>query len=200
MGAGISLRPSGSPSSAGEQFWWRFGGGFRSRGVPGSSRESRTPYVIAFRIASRRHPVFDGAGAAEYGGRWHSPGRPVIYAATSLSLAMLEQLAQTGTGHLPTDHVCVEITIPDSIAIEIASASDIPGWDAPDRRASRAFGDRWLMELRTCVLRFASVIVPTERNVAINPAHVDFARIDASAPRPLNRDERLKKYVEGRRL
>jgi RES domain-containing protein len=156
--------------------------------------------VIAFRIASRRHRIFDGAGAAEFGGRWNSPGRPVIYAATSLSLAMLEQLAQTGTGRLPTDHVCIEITIPDVIAIEIANASDIPGWDATDRRASRAFGDRWLTELRSSVLLIPSVIVPSEQNVAINPAHVDFGRIDVSGARPLNWDGRLKKYVEGRRI
>jgi RES domain-containing protein len=154
--------------------------------------------VIAFRIASRRHRVFDGAGAAEYGGRWNSPGRPVIYAATSLSLAMLEQLAQTGTGHLPTNQVCVEITIPAQVSIESAAPNDIPGWDAADRRASRAFGDRWLTELRSCVLLIPSVIVPTERNVAINPAHADFARINTSTPRPLQWDDRFKRYVESR--
>jgi RES domain-containing protein len=105
---------------------------------------------------------------------------------------MLEQLAQTGTGHLPSDQVCVEITIPDAIAVEIADRNDIPGWDAADRRASRGFGDRWLMELRTCVLLIPSVIVPTEQNVAINPAHADFARLKASAPRPLKWEDRLK--------
>jgi RES domain-containing protein len=156
--------------------------------------------VIAFRIASRRRPVFDGAGAAEYGGRWNSPGRPVIYAATSLSLAMLEQLAQTGTGHLPSDQVCVEITIPALVSTESAAVNEIQGWDAADRSASRAFGDRWLTELRSCVLLVPSVIVPTEQNVAINPAHADFPRIKASTPRPLQWDDRLKKYVETRRV
>lgn len=156
--------------------------------------------MIAFRIANRRHPVFDGTGAAEYGGRWNSPGRPLIYAATSLSLAMLEQLAQTGTGRLPSDQVSVEITIPDAVAIETAAANDIPGWEAADRRASRAYGDRWLTERRSCILLIPSVIVPTEHNVAINPAHGDFARITASAPRPLKWEERLKKYIEGRRI
>jgi len=154
--------------------------------------------VIAFRIASRRHRVFDGAGAAENGGRWNSPGRPVIYAATSLSLAMLEQLAQTGTGRLPADQVSVEITIPDAVATETADTADIPGWDAADRRASRAFGDRWFTQLRSCVLLIPSVIVPAEQNVAINPAHAHFVRIKASPPRPLKWDERLQRHIEGR--
>ena len=154
--------------------------------------------MIAFRIASRRHPVFDGAGAAEYGGRWNSPGRAVIYAARSLSLAMLEQLAQAGTGRLPRHQVCVEITILDAVSTETVEPRDVPAWDAADRLASRAFGDRWLAEQRSCVLLTPSVIVPAEQNVVINPAHVDFARIKASTPRPLNWDERLKAFVERR--
>jgi len=137
--------------------------------------------------------MFDGSGAAEYGGRWNSPGRPVIYAATSLSLAMLEQLAQTGTGSLPPDQVFVEIEIPDSVPIEIADPSGIHGWESVDRIASRAFGDRWLTEARSCVLLIPSVIVPTERNVAINPAHETFARIKAGAPGPVRWDDRLRR-------
>ena len=152
--------------------------------------------MIAFRIASRRHPIFDGAGAAEYGGRWNSPGRPVIYAARSLSLAMLEQLAQAGTGRLPPGQVCVEITIRDVVPTEAVEPKNVPGWDAADRLASRAFGDRWLAERRSCVLLIPSVLVPTEQNVVISPAHADFARVTASPPRPLNWDKRLKAFVE----
>jgi RES domain-containing protein len=154
--------------------------------------------VIAFRIASRRHPIFDGAGAAEYGGRWNSPGRRVIYAARSLSLAMLEQLAQAGTGRLPHDQVCVEITILDSVSTETVQPNELPAWDATDRLASRRFGDRWIAEQRSCVLLTPSVIVPTEQNVVINPAHTDFTRVTASALRPMNWDERLKAFVARR--
>ena len=156
--------------------------------------------MIAFRIASRRHPIFDGAGAAEYGGRWNSPGRRVIYAARSLSLAMLEQLAQAGTGRLPHDQVCIEITIPDSVTTETVLPTQVPAWDAADRLASRTFGDHWIAEQRTCVLLTPSVIVPTEQNVVINPAHTDFAWITASTPRPLNWDERLRAFVARRTI
>ena len=43
----------------------------------------------AFRIADRRHPIFDGTGAKLTGGRWNSPGRPVIYAAETFAGALL---------------------------------------------------------------------------------------------------------------
>jgi RES domain-containing protein len=36
--------------------------------------------------------AFDGEGARLYGGRWNSPGRPVVYTAGSLALAALEVL------------------------------------------------------------------------------------------------------------
>ena len=150
------------------------------------------------RRAAQHVPVCAGAGAAEYGGRWNSPGRPVIYASGSLSLAMLEQLAQTGTGRLPHNQVFIEITIPDDVSIERVGASDIPGWASADRQASRTFGDCWLTDARPCVLLVPSAIVPTEQNVAINPAHADFARIRTSASRTLKWDQRIKTYMVGR--
>jgi RES domain-containing protein len=47
-----------------------------------------------FRLGTAAFPVWDGAGAAAQGGRWNPPGMPVIYAAGTLSLAMLERLVQ----------------------------------------------------------------------------------------------------------
>ena len=149
--------------------------------------------MIVFRIASRRHAVFDARGASEYGGRWNSPARPVIYASATLSLAMLEQLAHTHTGRLPRSQVFIEITIPNSVSMEIVVPKDVPAWDADDLISSRAFGDRWLAEGRTCVLLTPSVIVPSEQNAVINPAHADFSEIVASAPRPVAWDRRLRR-------
>ena len=51
-----------------------------------------------YRIADRRHKIFDGQGAALLGGRWNSPGRRVIYAAETYSGTMLEMLANTNIG------------------------------------------------------------------------------------------------------
>lgn len=81
--------------------------------------------MIAYRIASGRHAVFDGAGAAEYGGRWNSAGRPVIYASATLSLAMLEQLAHSETGRLPRSQVFIEIMIPLNVTIVFRDHDDV---------------------------------------------------------------------------
>lgn len=46
-----------------------------------------------YRIASSRHPVWDGKDAAILSGRWNSAGQPVIYASVTYAGAMLEVLA-----------------------------------------------------------------------------------------------------------
>ena len=55
----------------------------------------------AFRIADRRHPIFDGTGAKLNGGRWNSPGRPVIYAAETFAGGLLEALVHANLGRVP---------------------------------------------------------------------------------------------------
>lgn len=146
----------------------------------------------AFRIADRRFPIFDGAGARLIGGRWNSPGRTVIYTSETYSGAMLEILVHANLNRLPRSHSYVEIVIPDDIALEHVTPRDVPEWDRGDQIASRTFGDRWLDELRTAVL-----IVPNritrgiEHNILLNPLNPDFTRIAASAPRNVVWDARL---------
>ena len=145
----------------------------------------------AWRIATARFAEFSGDGARQYGGRWNSPGRPLVYASSYLSLAMLELLVRLPANELPDDTVRFEISIPDKIDVLIVGVSDVPGWNAPDRIASRAFGDAWLVEQRTAVLLVLSGAVPTERNVLINPLHPDAQHISHGDPEPVIWDERL---------
>ena len=109
---------------------------------------------------------------------------------------MLEQLAHTETGRLPQGHAFIEMTIADSILKETLSLSDVAGWNTEDIAASRAYGDHWLTEQRTCILLVPSVIVPIESNVLINPSHADFARVVAAVPRNVNWDKRLKAFMK----
>ena len=146
----------------------------------------------AFRIADRRFSIFDGTGARIVGGRWNSPGRPVIYAAETFAGAILEVLVHSNLGRVPKTHALVEITIPDGVSTEVVSLDTVAGWDAEDQIVSRVYGDQWLEELRTAVLLTPSLVTRgRERNVLLNPEHPEFGRITASKAEDVVWDERL---------
>lgn len=145
----------------------------------------------AYRIADRRHKILDGAGAFQFGGRWSSPGRRVIYASLSYAGAMLEKLVHAGTGSVPKNQVAVEIRVPEAVQIEEVTAADVPGWDRPDLVASRRYGDRWLEERRTAVLVVPSVVSRRDRNVLISQDHAQFPLVTVSPPEPVIWDRRL---------
>jgi RES domain-containing protein len=146
----------------------------------------------AFRIADGRFPIFDGTGARVAGARWNSPGRPIIYAAETFAGAMLEILAHAGLNRLPRNQLFIEISIPESIAVENGPDIDFSTWDASNQSATRSFGDQWLLEMRSAVLLVPSIVTAgIETNILVNPLHQDFARIKASQARPVRLDSRL---------
>ena len=147
----------------------------------------------AYRIGSRRYRLFDGAGAAASdAARWNSRGRHVIYASEHYATAVLEKLAQLNSVKLPASLVYIEIAVPPDLAIERLDPSSVKRWDAEDKAASQAFGDRWYDQRRTAVLLVPSLAAPgLEWNVAINQQHPDFARLSASPLRPVVAHPRL---------
>jgi RES domain-containing protein len=159
-----------------------------------STTASRSDAVLrAYRIGARRYRLFDGTGAAgSDAARWNSRGRQVIYASEHYATAVLEKLAQLNSVKLPASLVYIEIVVPAGVAIERVDVSTVKRWDAEDKAASQAFGDRWYDQRRTAVLLVPSLAAPgLEWNVAINQQHTDFARLSASQLRPVVAHPRL---------
>jgi RES domain-containing protein len=144
--------------------------------------------VRLYRLGTIPHPVWDGTGASLHGGRWNPPGMPVIYAAGSLALAMLERLVQRrelgGT-------LVVEAESPDDIPWADLLQAPPLGWRALGSPEAVAAGEAWLREGRTALLRVPSALVPREPNWVINVRHPDARRIEAGAAEPLEWDPRL---------
>lgn len=69
--------------------------------------------MIVFRIAPRKHNktnnALSGAGGLFAEGRWHFQGAPIVYTASSRSLAMLERLVNDNTDILSTELSQTEI-------------------------------------------------------------------------------------------
>lgn len=149
--------------------------------------------MLLFRIASRKFPIFDGTGAMLHGGRWNSPGHPVIYCAESLAVCQLEALVHIGRSPPPGDHGFVEIAVPDDLPVSTLAPEDLPvGWDNPNSQdVAQTVGDAWIRGGKTAVLRVPSVAAPNDCVVVVNPRHADFVRIAATAARPMLWDPRL---------
>jgi RES domain-containing protein len=144
------------------------------------------------RIASARHPIWSGAGAALVGGRWNSPGRPVIYGSLSYACAMLEALVNAGSDKVPLSHQYVIADVPEDVSVERHPLTDMPpGWNRLDCRVARKFGDRWLAEQRSAILLVPSVIAQLEWNAVVNPAHPEAQKITVSKPKTVHWDRRL---------
>lgn len=144
-----------------------------------------------WRLTRRPYVALDGEGARRYGGRWNSPGIPVVYASATLSLALLEYLARTESDLLPDDLVQLEVDVPDELPRQTVELSALPrNWKA-DPTVTRAYGDAWAAALEVPLLVVPSVVVPREQNVLINPRHGASASVRPVNVVPFALDERL---------
>ena len=149
----------------------------------------------AWRIVKTRRTAdaFNGEGARKFGGRWSSPGTPVVYTASSQSLAALEMLVHLKSSQILDRYSVIPVTFEDEL-IEVVDPGQLPGqWrHAPAPAAVRAIGDDWVKAGGSAVLKVPSAVVPAEWNYLLNPGHAAFARISLGVAAPFEFDPRLK--------
>jgi RES domain-containing protein len=136
-----------------------------------------------------------GEGARRTGGRWNSPGTPMIYTSSSIALGCLETIVHLVAGDLPLNRYLVSIEIPDDVwkTAVVLKPEDYVGWDAiPAGITSLQAGSQWVTAGISALLLAPSVIVPEENNILINPAHPAVARIRAKKLRRWTYDARLR--------
>lgn len=146
-----------------------------------------------WRITSGRFEAgaLTGDGAFHYGGRWNSPGRRVIYTAPSVAAAALEVLAHAGL--VLERYVTIELDVPTRLVRQLDMTDAPPDWQ---RRTQwcRSEGDRWADAVGSVGLAVPSAVLGDaipERNVILNVAHPDFAKVRALRTIELWLDERL---------
>ena len=139
--------------------------------------------MLVWRLCREPYADLRGEGARLYGGRWNSPGQPLIYAASTAALAVLEIRVHLDLPPelLPDDYVLVTIEASD---LEIEEVTFMPV-------DQRVFGDTWIREQRTPVLRVPSVIVPENKNVLVNPSHPAAVGVHIVETRRFEFDRRL---------
>ena len=158
--------------------------------------------ITAWRIFKKKHraTAFTGDGARLFGGRWNSRGVPVIYTSQSAALAVLEMLVHLHAQEILEAYLLAPVNFADTMVETVARRHLPAGWRKdPPPAAVQAFGDRWVARRAFAVLRVPSVVIGTEYNYLINPAHPDFGALAFGKPKRFKIDPRLAKRGERKR-
>ncbi len=139
--------------------------------------------MLAWRLCREPYADLSGDGARLYGGRWNSPGLPLVYMASTAALTVLEVRVHLDLPPelLPDDYVLLTIDLDDLAAETVEQLPTNP----------QHFGDAWIAAFRTPVLRVPSMIVPESPNLLLNPRHPDAGAARIQAKRRFTFDRRL---------
>jgi RES domain-containing protein len=139
--------------------------------------------IQAWRVCRAPYADLSGEGARRFGGRWNSPGLPMVYLAEHPALAVLEVRVHLDLPPdlLPDDYVLMRVDLPDEPPDEVTAMP-------PDPRAA---GDGWLRSGHAALLRVPSVIVLAATNLLLNPRHPRAADAQVSLTQPFKFDARL---------
>lgn len=152
--------------------------------------------ITAVRIVKATHvaSAFDGEGARVEGGRWNSPGTPVVYTSQSAALAALEMLVHLGRGSILAAYVLIPCRFDDAL-VSCLDRSRLPKhWRSyPAPPELQMIGDEWVKSGTSAVLEVPSAVIETDSNYLLNPRHTDFHAIRAMDPQPFAFDLRLLK-------
>ena len=132
-----------------------------------------------WRLCREAHVALDGAGAQKFGGRYSSPGRPVVSLASEAGLAVL---------------VALRYLLPDRLDAE---SDHVLGWTSVDaapgrvpdelsRRAIVAYVDDWLDSHRSLLIAIRSKVLPEADVILMNPRHREARYVPALVTRPFS--------------
>ncbi|HUX79401.1 MAG TPA: RES family NAD+ phosphorylase [Alphaproteobacteria bacterium] len=149
--------------------------------------------MIVWRICREDYADLSGVGASLYGGRWNSQGHPVIYTASTLSLAFVELIPGLRRGGVLKGYVSLEIEIPDHVSKSAISLEDFPK-DWQEGHSPKWFidkGDQWIKAEESLTLYVPSIIIPSEKNIIINPKHSELSLVHIKNKNPFRIDSRF---------
>ncbi len=148
--------------------------------------------MIVYRISLEKWA--DKLVASGNAARWNSKGVYVLYAASSRSLACLENVVHRDGQGLSQNFRTMLIQIPDDLKITSIPLHQLETtwreWAASSY--TRSIGDSWAMRRESAVLEVPSAIIPDEFNYVLNTSHPDFPKIKLLRTESFQFDPRIK--------
>jgi RES domain-containing protein len=145
--------------------------------------------MIIYRLHRAGRATADYTRTELYGGRWNPPGVPMLYAASSLSLACLEVIVHLDKTQFPMEFVWSKAELELGRDFLIAQ-------NPKDVGQTQSAGRAWVSEKRRLAIRVASAVIPEDHNVLLNPTHSGYAALEWQEPRPFEFDVRLFYFDE----
>jgi RES domain-containing protein len=134
--------------------------------------------------------------SAKHPGRWDDDGQPVVYAAPTIAMAILETAAHIHDAGLPLNRFLLALDVPDAIwalreVVDVATLAAT--WSAiPAGHESVKAGSCWLSSLSSPILLVPSAVVPEDSIGLIDPRHAASAQITARVVRAFEYNRLLR--------
>jgi RES domain-containing protein len=136
--------------------------------------------------------AFSGQGARRFGGRWNTPGVPMVYSSSSLALAAMELFVHLEPNQQPDDLVSIAALLPGGEpALRLEPRELPPRWWTDEFEPLRAIGDLWIREGKSLAIEVPSAALRMEWNVLVNPLHPAIAEIKIEKPQAFQFDARM---------
>ena len=123
-----------------------------------------------YRIGKKQYANdLSGTGSKLYGGRWNAVGTPCIYTSASRALAVLEYSVNVNIDFIPK-HLCMTTFEIEDSKIHSIPLKNLPkDWNVlPSHLSSKTLGTE-LLQKDIPIIRFPSVVIPSEFNYILNP-------------------------------
>lgn len=150
--------------------------------------------MIIYRLATESYKDdLSGTGSKMFGGRWNVAGLAAIYTAENISLAVLEILVNADKHSIPPSYFLLKLQVPDTLPFKLITHAGLKEKWYTDFEYAQFIGSNFLASGKEAILKMPSAIVKDEFNFLLNPAHVDFKRINIKEAVPFELDIRLLK-------
>jgi len=145
---------------------------------------------------------YQGLGASyRDGARWNFPGLPVLYFASSASVAMLEMANYLPSPRLiPPSYRLGIYELPERVGSDSMAEGDLPeDWNRnPYPVSTQQLGSTWLQAIEKALLIVPSAAVPAglENILIVNPLHPDSKALQLVASKSEIYSERAFRRVD----
>ena len=133
--------------------------------------------MMVYRLAAMDY-IHDqtGTGARLFGGRWNPEGHSCIYTSEHVSLAFLEKYVHAKSKENMSRIGLLKIEIPDDAIFHADAKLFKSRWEE-DISYSQWLGAQILSDLSIVAFSVPSAIIPSERNIILNPLAPSFKEV-----------------------